>query len=316
MSDIHPDIPVCRVVVADGEEIDRFLHSVEPCLAACGATYAVSTLGLAVDRSRLKGGVIALALEDESQLGCLYEISRYADLVFHFVHADKQLDHQLNSAVVAAELLSQPPGSTMDQIKGLVGSAAEVPVWACLLIGGKSSRMGRPKHLLPDLTGQTWLERSVDILSRQVDGMVISGQGEIPENLGHLVRLEDVEGGMGPLAGVLSAFRWLPDVSWVVLACDMPLVSEEALRWLLSGRRPGRWGKIPRLAGNSRVEPLFARYDRQCGPVFERMHRQGDFRISGIGKWQGIEIAQPPPAVQRAWQNINTPEEFRDYGGK
>ena len=39
----------------------------------------------------------------------------------------------------------------------------KVAVWACILIGGKSSRMGHPKHLLPGIDGskESWLERTV-----------------------------------------------------------------------------------------------------------------------------------------------------------
>ena len=34
------------------------------------------------------------------------------------------------------------------------------PVWGCVLIGGRSRRMGRPKHLI-EAGGCSWLERTV-----------------------------------------------------------------------------------------------------------------------------------------------------------
>ncbi len=161
------------------------------------------------------------------------------------------------------------------------------PVFGCVLIGGRSRRMGRPKHLLRD-GGTTWLERTVDALASAADRVVLVGGGALPETrsapanvasgegaartgrddpdgsavvaenhrarpisdpLAALPRLPDVPDAQGPLAGILACMRWAPWATWLVTACDLPDLAPEALAWLLSRRRPGVWATLPRAAG-------------------------------------------------------------------
>ena len=81
----------------------------------------------------------------------------------------------------------------------------KTPVWACILIGGKSSRMGVPKHLIKADNGRTWLENSLNKLYPLVDGVVIVGDGVVPEGLKKTARLPDIPGVVGPLTGILAA---------------------------------------------------------------------------------------------------------------
>ena len=185
------------------------------------------------------------------------------------------------------------------------------PVWGCVLIGGKSSRMGRPKHLIADDTGKTWLERTVDILTPLTDEMVISGAGTLPGPLTGLSRLLDIPGVVGPLTGILSAGRWSPQVSWLVIACDMPHISTEAVEWLLTHRKPGFWGCVPRMVGTDYIEPLFAWYDARASCLFERQALAGEMRISNIARHPKIMNPVIPETLRHGWENINTPEQLQ-----
>jgi len=82
----------------------------------------------------------------------------------------------------------------------------QTPIWGCVLIGGRSSRMGQPKHLLLQ-EGTTWLERAVSKLTAKVEQVVISGSGSIPASLTDLSRVPDAPGLAGPLAGILAVMR-------------------------------------------------------------------------------------------------------------
>ncbi len=188
--------------------------------------------------------------------------------------------------------------------------ASRTPVWACVLIGGKSSRMGRPKHLIEGDDGRTWLERTIDLLRPLVDGIVVSGKGHLPEPVAETVRLADIPGVMGPLAGILSAFRWQPQVSWLVIACDMPGMTVDAVRWLLAGRRAGCWGRVPRLATSDRPEPLLAWYDCRAGQLFEEQFYAGNLRIGEAARHPRIETPTVPEPLRPAFMNVNTPDEL------
>lgn len=185
------------------------------------------------------------------------------------------------------------------------------PVYAGILIGGRSRRMGRPKHLLRASGGGTWLERVVSVARPCVAETVLLGRGAVPERLKGLVRLPDVPGREGPLAGLLSAMRWQPWVSWLMIACDVPLLSTDALRWLLTTRAPGVWATLPRLQEGAGVEPLPAHYDFRAAALLER-----GAGPSAIASQPGVFAPTPPAALAEAWRNVNTPEERRRLPGR
>lgn len=185
----------------------------------------------------------------------------------------------------------------------------QTPVWGCVLIGGKSSRMGRPKHLLPQ-DGRTWLEQTVEKLAPFVGQVVISGSGLVPEKLAGLPRVPDAPGLAGPLAGILAVMRWQPAASWLVMACDLPDAQPESLRWLLEQRRPGIRAVLPDLGAGGRLEPLLAWYDFRCRPLMEDIAAAGLLRLHRLAEQEGICWAQPPKHLRGSWRNVNTPEEL------
>ncbi len=188
--------------------------------------------------------------------------------------------------------------------------ASRTPVWACILIGGKSSRMGQPKHLIEHSNNRTWLERTVEILRPVVDGLVVSGAGKLPEELKSVARLPDIPGVAGPLSGILAAGRWQPLTSWLFIACDMPHIESEAIHWLLSGRRAGCWGRVPRLPGRRHCEPLLAWYDFRAAHLFEEQQYAGSLRIGKVASHPKIDNPVIPESLCPMWRNINTPEEL------
>ena len=186
----------------------------------------------------------------------------------------------------------------------------QTPVWACILIGGKSSRMGRAKHLIQNAQKRTWLEQTIEILSPLVDGVVVSGAGRLPDKLADTTRLADIPEISGPLTGIIAACRWQPMVSWLLVACDMPHITTEALQWLLSDRHAGCWGRVPRLVERKRAEPLFAWYDFRAGQIFEEQFYEKNLRIGDAAGHPKIDNPMIPESLRQSWQNINTPEQL------
>ncbi|RUM34460.1 MAG: molybdopterin-guanine dinucleotide biosynthesis protein B [Desulfobulbus sp.] len=185
----------------------------------------------------------------------------------------------------------------------------KAPVYGCVLIGGKSSRMGQPKHLISS-NGQTWLEQAVAKLAEVTPRVVISGQGEVPAALAEIQRIPDVTGLAGPMAGILSVMRWQPCVSWLVMACDLPDVQLQSLAWLLSCRRPGVRAIMPDLAGDGRIDPLLAWYDCRCRVYLEEIAASGGLRMSALANQPGVVHPKPPESLQGSWRNVNTPDEL------
>ncbi len=181
----------------------------------------------------------------------------------------------------------------------------KTPVVGCVLIGGKSRRMGTPKHLL-QIDGKTWLARTVSLLQPLCQSVVISGVGEIPADVSDCIRLADAPGANGPLSGLLATMRWSPRVSLLAAACDLPNLSSDAIGWLLETRRPGVWATLPHLKDSDRPEPLCAHYDFRFRALLERQAAGDNFRLTDLATHPKVISPEIPARLSSAWKNVNT----------
>jgi len=182
------------------------------------------------------------------------------------------------------------------------------PLLAGVLVGGESTRMGSPKQLL-DHGGRTLVHRAIDGLGAVAADPVLLGSGRVPGDLAGNRQLADTPGIAGPLGGLVAALRWAPNAAWFVVACDQPLITGDAVDWLLAQRRPGRWAILPRL-GDGPVEPFLAVYEPQALILLERLARSGavgPWRIAGHEK---VVSPEPPAEFAESWRNVNTLEDF------
>lgn len=279
----------------------------------------------------LKQGLTSVAVTGDISPVELVGLATRADMVFvdelvdtgfpftHeiVVHEDVELCREegelfhVDGKIIASDLELSLMPLFLQKLQNL---SAAVPVWACILIGGKSSRMGFPKHLLTGMDGVSWLERTVNLISPLVSGVVVSGAGELPESLATIPRLVDIPGVAGPLNGIIAASRWQPLVSWLVVACYMPHLTGTAVSWLLADRPAGEWGRLPHMPGDLRGEPLFSWYDMRAAHLFEAQLFSGNMRMDGVASHPKIISPEIPPELASAWSNINTPEELQHIG--
>jgi molybdopterin-guanine dinucleotide biosynthesis protein A len=178
-----------------------------------------------------------------------------------------------------------------------------------VLIGGRSRRMGRPKSTLV-LGGRSFAARIAEALSSVVDDCFFVGRGELADDVPPLPHLGDAPGVEGPLGGILGALRHRPDNGWLIAACDLPLLSAEAARWLASLRAPDRMALLPRL-GPARIEPLFALYEARARTLLEELAEGGARSLQGLAQATGVFTPTPPSELAAAWRNVNTEDELR-----
>ena len=192
----------------------------------------------------------------------------------------------------------------------LIRCLERTPLCGCVLIGGKSTRMGQPKHLLKAADGRSWVEHSVDILSQTVSRVVLSGKGDLPESLSSIQRVPDYPDLSGPLAGIAAVVNSHPPVSWVVLACDMPDITVESIRWVMSQRSPGLWVVIPENPLTGRGEPLCGWYDYRSATLIDKMMSEGKTRVNDLSDNEQVNEPVIPVDLAPAWKNVNRPEEL------
>jgi molybdopterin-guanine dinucleotide biosynthesis protein A len=203
--------------------------------------------------------------------------------------------------------------AALDEISGFLHDAwRRRPILGGILIGGGSTRMGRPKHLLKH-RGRSFVESVDAALSERVADRVLLGSGSVPNTLSALDWIPDPPGVTGPIAGLLAALRWAPGTAWIVAACDQPLVTVSALDWLVAQRRPGRWAVLPRPPGRP-VEPFLAVYEPQALPLLERLAGQDPPAPRLLAEHPKVLCPEPHDEIAECWRSVNTPEEFEALG--
>ncbi|MFC2017483.1 molybdenum cofactor guanylyltransferase [Chloroflexota bacterium] len=136
-------------------------------------------------------------------------------------------------------------------------------VTSIVLAGGKSLRLGRSKAL-ETIGGKSLIECVVEqlrplasqiliVTSREQSDLPVAYKAEI---------LVDIYPNKGPIGGIYTGLLASQSSHSVVVACDMPFVNVELLRYMIE-LSPGFDAVVPRL-GEGKVEPLHAVYSRRC----------------------------------------------------
>ncbi|NUQ02199.1 MAG: NTP transferase domain-containing protein, partial [Armatimonadetes bacterium] len=125
-------------------------------------------------------------------------------------------------------------------------------------------------------------------------------------------RLADLEPGGGPVQAVVAAFRRFPTSSLLVLACDLPRLSEAAVRLLARPLDAEIDARLPRVEGCP--QPLAALYGPGCATVLEASLATGErsmVRSLARLRVEWLEIdAQHHPELACALQDFDTPEDL------
>ena len=132
-----------------------------------------------------------------------------------------------------------------------------------VLAGGKNMRLGRIKAL-EIIGGKRLIERVVERLEPVTNQLLIVTSQENPD-LPVTVKAEvliDVYPGKGPLGGIYTGLLASRSPQSIVVACDMPFVNSELLRYMVELCQDFD-AVVPRSA-NGLIEPLHAIYSRSC----------------------------------------------------
>jgi molybdopterin-guanine dinucleotide biosynthesis protein A len=175
--------------------------------------------------------------------------------------------------------------------------------------------MGSDKALL-ERDGETQLERAMRLLGEQLERVFVSArpsQSEDPLRNRYpqiIDRYED----LGPVAGILSAMDEDPDASWLVLACDLPNIDAETLRYLLEHVSSEHQATAYISVNDGLPEPLCAVYRPAFREIIDRFVQDGVIcpRKMLINSPTCL-LEQPNPG---ALHNINTPDDLDGTGIK
>jgi molybdopterin-guanine dinucleotide biosynthesis protein A len=177
---------------------------------------------------------------------------------------------------------------------------------AAILAGGRSRRFdGRDKSMLR-VDGQTILDRQLTALAGLADQVWLVGyRGVAPDPSVTIV--PDRLAARGPLGGLDAALA-AADGALLVLACDMPNVTQPMLRHLIQ-RLDGMDAVVPR--SRHGYHPLCAVYASSCRAAVRRRLESGALRmIDLLGDLRVCDVTEaelaPFGAAGHLLANVNT----------
>ena len=180
-----------------------------------------------------------------------------------------------------------------------------------VLAGGASRRMGVDKAALT-WTDTTLAHRAAAVLAEVCAEVVIAGPARLAR--AGLEAVADVFPGRGPLAGLHAGLERAGGRPIFALACDMPFVSAELVRYLVAaggGLKEGAWVA----AGEGGTQSLCGVYAAAGHAVAESRLRAGELSVRGF--LRAIGSAAVPITNDLGFYrpelllNLNRPDDLR-----
>ena len=182
-------------------------------------------------------------------------------------------------------------------------------MYGLILAGGASKRMQRDKAALM-YQGKTQLERAFELAGRHVDKVFVSLRADQTSDSTRARRpmIVDSIGGAGPIVGIRSALAAHPQAAWLVLACDLPFLSDAAIEELMRRRDPSALATAYKSAHDGLPEPLCAIWEPSAARALADYQSAGSDCPRKFLIRHGAHLLDLPDP--RALDNVNTPEEY------
>lgn len=192
---------------------------------------------------------------------------------------------------------------------GLAGPRAAAPVHGLILAGGASSRMKRDKAAL-GYDGKSQLDRAHELLLRHLARVYVSvRESQVRDAVrARYPLIVDAVAGEGPIVGIRSAMAAHKNAAWLVLACDLPFLTDGALEQLLAERDATALATAFRSVHDGLPEPLCALWEPAAAAALTAYQATGARCPRKFLMRHTTRLLEPRD--RRALDNVNTPEEY------
>lgn len=180
-------------------------------------------------------------------------------------------------------------------------------IYGLVLAGGKSKRMGTDKGSMK-WHGHEQRYYVADLLRSFCEDVFISCRADQESEINKDYKvLPDTFLNFGPYGGILSALRFARDHAWLVVACDMPLLDNETISYLIEHRNPETMATTYQSPHDGFPEPLITIWEPDSYPALLNFLGKGITcpRKALINSEKTILQAPYPEALM----NVNTPED-------
>ena len=179
-------------------------------------------------------------------------------------------------------------------------------VSALILAGGKATRLGGvAKHELV-IDGETILARQTRVLAPRVAEIVVSA----PREVAGYRTVRDTVDGAGPLAGIAAGLAAVATPWLLVVAGDMPYITDELIGRMLAARADDLDAVAVRARGLP--EPLLSVLHGRVRQVVTQRLAAGRYKASGLLTEENLRVRWIDESDVHALHNVNRPEDLRE----
>ncbi len=175
-----------------------------------------------------------------------------------------------------------------------------------ILAGGNSSRMGHDKSEI-QYYGKPQYQVLHNLLIHHCDNVFLSKRKDQtkPTSIPIIVDQFEIN---SPLNGILSAFNNNPLNAWITVPCDMPLIDNAILLFLIENRNTDQVATCFWDSDKKFPEPLFTLWEQKAGPLLMEFYNSGGVSPRKFLLQNDINLILAPD--RNKLFNINTPEEL------
>ena len=182
-------------------------------------------------------------------------------------------------------------------------------IYGLVLAGGKSQRMGHDKARI-EYHGKSQLEYTAELMEGTDQNFYSCRPNQEKFWQSDYPVIHDKFLDMGPFGAILSAFQKYPNNAWLVVACDIPLIDRDTIRYLLENRNPSKVATAFYNPETKFPEPLITLWEPKAYPRLLQFMAQGYSCPRKVLINSDIEMLYLEDAS--VLRNVNNPQELEE----
>ena len=179
-----------------------------------------------------------------------------------------------------------------------------------ILAGGKSSRIGIEKGLIP-LNGKAIIQYIIEQLKPLVNKLVIVSNNIEYEKFGLKV-IPDLIKDIGPAGGIYTALSHTDKNLNFIVSCDMPFIEKEYIEYIIKNSDNSQ---ITLPKRKEKIEPLFGVYSKDCLIRWAELIQEDIYKLQEIilqFKLKTINMEDHLSFHDLLFMNINTKKDLEN----
>ncbi len=176
-----------------------------------------------------------------------------------------------------------------------------------ILAGGKSTRMGEDKAMLL-YNDTTFIDHIIGTAIQVTDTILLVSNHIQHQNIKNVSIVKDLYPNKGPLAGLYSGLSYSKTTLNLVLSCDIPLITIDMLKFLISNYTNEHQAIIA--TTNDYKMPLIGLYTKGCLSTCKKLIEKNHLKMMHfLNELPAVKHINIPDTMKDQLININTPQD-------